>query len=106
MGLVPVSPRFPRKLTFHSPDKQKHYFVLIEDVIGRYMSQIFDDAIEESFVFRVTRNGDMDLDEGLYDEDIDWRLVMEQLLKRRNKQAAVRLQFFQAGAGRNLAVFV
>lgn len=93
MGLVPVSPRFPRKLTFHSPDKQKHYFVLIEDVIGRYMSQIFDDAIEESFVFRVTRNGDMDLDEGLYDEDIDWRLVMEQLLKRRNKQAAVRLQF-------------
>ena len=93
MGLVPVSPRFPRKLTFHSPDKQKHYFILIEDVIGRYMSQIFDDAIEESFVFRVTRNGDMDLDEGLYDEDIDWRLVMEQLLKRRNKQAAVRLQF-------------
>ena len=92
--LLPLlSPRFPRKLTFHSPDKQKHYFVLIEDVIGRYMSQIFDDAIEESFVFRVTRNGDMDLDEGLYDEDIDWRLVMEQLLKRRNKQAAVRLQF-------------
>ena len=33
------------------------------------------------------------MDEGLYDEDIDWRLVMEQLLKRRNKQAAVRLQF-------------
>mgnify|MGYP002508739294 CR=1 FL=1 len=47
---------------------------------------------EESFVFRVTRNGDMDLDEGLYDEDIDWLLVVEQLLKRRNKQAAVRLQ--------------
>lgn len=92
MGIVPVSPRFPRKLTFHSPDGEKHYFVLIEDVIGRYMSQIFKDVAEESFVFRVTRNGDMDLDEGLYDEDIDWLLVVEQLLKRRNKQAAVRLQ--------------
>lgn len=92
MGIVPVSPQFPRKLTFHSPDGENHYFVLIEDVIGRYMPQIFKDVVEESFVFRVTRNGDMDLDEGLYDEDIDWRLVMEQLLKRRSKQAAVRLQ--------------
>lgn len=92
MGIVPVSPQFPRKLTFHSPDGENHYFVLIEDVIGRYMPQIFKDVVEESFVFRVTRNGDMDMDEGLYDEDIDWRLVMEQLLKRRSKQAAVRLQ--------------
>ncbi len=80
MGLVPVSPRFPRKLIFHSPDRQRHYFILVEDLIGRYMPQMFNDAVEESFVFRVTRNGDMDLDEGLYDEDIDWRLVMEQLL--------------------------
>lgn len=57
------------------------------------MPLIFNDVVEESFVFRVTRNGDMDMDEALYDEDIDWRLVMEKLLKRRNKQAAVRLQF-------------
>lgn len=93
LGIVPVSPQFPRKLTFHSADHEKHYFILIEDVISHYMPQIFNDAVEDSFVFRVTRNGDMDMDEGLYDEDIDWRLVMEQLLKRRNKQAAVRLQF-------------
>lgn len=93
MGIVPVSPQFPRKLTFHSPDKEKHYFILLEDVIAHYMPQIFNDTVEESFVFRVTRNGDLDMDEGLYDEDIDWRSVMEQLLKRRNKQAAVRLQF-------------
>lgn len=93
MGVVPVSKSFPRKLVFHSEDGQKHYFALIEDVISHYMTQIFDCAVEDSVVFRVTRNGDMDMDEALYDADIDWRLVMEQLLKRRSKQAAVRLQF-------------
>lgn len=92
LGIVPVSPQFPRKLVFHSADKQQHFYILIENLIARYMPQIFNDVVEESFVFRVTRNGDMDLDEGLYDADIDWRLVMEQLLKRRSKQAAVRLQ--------------
>ena len=93
VGIVPVSPRFQRKVVFHSEDRQSHYFILIEHMIAHYMPQIFHDVVEESFVFRVTRNGDMDLDEGLYDEEMDWRLVMEQLLKRRNKQAAVRLQF-------------
>ncbi len=92
LGIVPVPPRMPRKLVFHSDDKEQHYFVLLEDIIAHYMPQIFSDAEAESFVFRVTRNGDMDLEEGVYDEDIDWRQLMEQLLKRRNKQAAVRLQ--------------
>ncbi len=57
------------------------------------MPQIFNEDVAECFVFRVTRNGDMDLDEGLYEEDIDWRQIVEQLLKRHNKQAAVRIQF-------------
>ncbi len=93
LGIVPIPPRMPRKLVFHSEEKTRHYFILLEAVIAHYMPQIFNYAVAESFVFRVTRNGDMDLEEGLYDADIDWRLVMEQLLKRRNKQAAVRLQF-------------
>ena len=33
---------------------------LIEDMIAHYMPQIFNEAVEESFVFRVTRNGDME----------------------------------------------
>lgn len=92
LGIVPVPPQVPRKLVFHSADRQQHYFILMEDVIAHYMPQIFNDTAAECFVFRVTRNGDLNLDEGLYDEDIDWRLVMEQLLKRRSKQAPVRLQ--------------
>ena len=92
VGIVPVSPCFPRKMTFHSADGQQHYFTLIEDMIAHYMPQIFNEAVEESFVFRVTRNGDMDMEDEVYDEEIDWRLTMEQLLKQRNKQAAVRLQ--------------
>ncbi len=97
LAIVPIPTRVPRKLLFHSEDKAQHFFILIENMIAHYMPQIFNDEendmVAGSFVFRVTRNGDMDLDEGLYDADIDWRLVMEQLLKRRNKQAAVRIQF-------------
>ncbi len=93
IGIVPVPSQVSRKIMFHSADGQNHYFILLEDVIAHYMPQIFNEEAAECFVFRVTRNGDMDLDEGLYEEDIDWRQIVEQLLKRRSKQAAVRIQF-------------
>ena len=42
---------------------------------------------------RVTRNADISVDEGLYDFDIDFRGVMEEMLKKRRRLDVVRLQF-------------
>ncbi len=48
----------------------------------------------ETCLFRVTRNADITVDEGMMDHDIDFRDVMSELLKKRRKLAAVRLQFW------------
>ena len=49
-------------------------------------------TVQEKCLFRVTRNADIDVKEGMMDHDIDYREIMADLLKRRRKLAAVRLQ--------------
>ncbi len=49
--------------------------------------------VVEKHVMRVTRNADISVDEGLYDFDIDFRGVMEEMLKKRRRLDVVRLQF-------------
>ena len=93
LGIVPVPSQLLRKIVFQSADGRNHYVVLLEDLMARYVPQIFNDTVTECFIFRVTRNGDMDFDEGLYEEDTDWRQSVEELLKQRHKQNAVRIQF-------------
>ena len=46
----------------------------------------------------MTRNADIDVKEGMMDHDIDYREIMSDLLKRRRKLAAVRLQITTASA--------
>ena len=56
------------------------------------------ETIQEKCLFRVTRNADIDVKEGMMDHDIDYREIMTELLKRRRKLAAVRLQITPAPA--------
>lgn len=49
--------------------------------------------VVEKHIMRVTRNADISVDEGLYDFDIDFRGVMEEMLKKRRRLDVVRLQF-------------
>ena len=51
-------------------------------------------SVQKQCLFRVTRNADITVDEGMMDHDIDFRDVMSDLLKKRRKLAAVRLQFW------------
>lgn len=50
--------------------------------------------MQKQCLFRVTRNADITVDEGMMDHDVDFRDVMSELLKKRRKLAAVRLQFW------------
>ncbi len=96
-GVVPVSCCFERLFVYSSADGKELRFALIEDIIIHFADKIFKKyKIESRFVMRVTRNGDLNMNEGLYDQDIDWRAEMERLLKRRKKSAAVRLQLSTA----------
>lgn len=91
-GLIPISSQFDRLVFI----KQNNItlFAPVEDVVRHFAHLAFGRyAVLESFVFRVTRNADINIQEGMQDQDIDYREVMSELLKKRRKLAAVRLQF-------------
>ncbi len=69
-------------------------YALVEEIIAHYAAVIFGkDKIQSKTLFRITRNADITVKEGMMDYDIDYRSVMTDLLKKRRKLAAVRLQF-------------
>ena len=73
---------------------EKLRFVLVEDIILHYIENIFTNYyVESRCVFRITRNADIDANEGLYDQDMDFRAVMEELCKKRKKLTPVRAEF-------------
>ena len=68
------------------------YFMLCEDLILHFVSKLFQNyTIREKSLMRVTRNADIDAAD-MYDEDLDWRDMMEHLVKRRTKLSPVRLE--------------
>ena len=91
LGIVPISSQMER---MHIVKKDgRTLFALVEELVLHYASSIFGkESILESCLFRVTRNADIDVKEGMMDHDIDYREIMTELLKRRRKLAAVRLQ--------------
>ena len=68
----------------------------MEELIAHYAATIFaaPARVQKQCLFRVTRNADITVDEGMMDHDVDFRDVMSELLKKRRKLAAVRLQFW------------
>ncbi|MFI3169538.1 MAG: polyphosphate kinase 1 [Faecalibacterium sp.] len=92
LGIIPISSQTERVIFV----KTEYGFVyaLVEEMIEHYASCIFGkDKIQSKCLFRVTRNADLTVKEGMMDYDIDYRSVMSDLLKKRRKLAAVRLQF-------------
>ena len=91
LGMVPISSQMERMQVIRRDGRTE--FALTEELVLHYASLIFGkDAVQETCLFRVTRNADIDVKEGMMDHDIDYREIMADLLKRRRKLAAVRLQ--------------
>lgn len=91
LGIIPISSQMERIHIFKKDDKT--LFALTEELVLHYAGVIFGkEQIVEKCLFRVTRNADIDVKEGMMDHDIDYREIMADLLKRRRKLAAVRLQ--------------
>ncbi len=90
IGILPASENLPRLVFLPGTGK----FILIEELIRRYAKQVWENfEIESRCIFRVTRNADIEIDEGLYDEDVDFRDIMSKLVKKRKKLCPVRLEF-------------
>lgn len=96
-AVIPVSSqRFPRYHIFPNERGGGYSYVLIAPLIMYFADAIFKRRkIKEKFVFRITRNGDLHVEEALYDEDMDWRSQMEKIIHHRKRSQAVRLQLSQ-----------
>ena len=67
-------------------------FMLAEELILHFIPKIFKGyCIKAKSLIRVTRNADIDAD-ALYDEDLDYREFMADLIKQRKKLSPVRLE--------------
>ena len=66
--------------------------MLSEELILHFAWKLYSKyTIREKAIIRVTRHADID-ESGVYDEDLDYRDVMEHLIKKRNKLSPVRVE--------------
>ena len=80
---------FSRFLAVHTSESNQ--FVRIEEIIAANLGKLFPGAkVEEFFLFRVTRNQDLELDED--DENEDLLASMQEELERRRFGDVVRLE--------------
>ncbi|MGL5978970.1 MAG: polyphosphate kinase 1 [Erysipelotrichaceae bacterium] len=89
-GLIPIPPHLPRVIRLHADQKR---FVTMEDLIQFYAHKIFQQfEIQERVIFTLTRNADLQLDDEQREVDEDLVEVMQKLLKKRDRMAAVKLE--------------
>lgn len=66
--------------------------MLSEEMILHYVPRIFKGYhVKAKTLIRITRNADIDAD-SMYDEDLDYRDFMVELIKKRKKLAPVRME--------------
>ena len=92
--IVPCSrTAFPRLIEV--PDRPG-CFMLAEELILHYLPLMFPGhTIHSKTLLRVTRNADIDAD-AIYDEDLNYRDHMAEVVKRRKKLCPVRLELSRA----------
>ena len=90
LGIISCSSgNFPRLIEISGSEKT---YMLAEELILHFLPKVFAGyTIREKSLIRVTRNADIDAD-ALYEEDIDYREFMAELIKKRKRLAPVRLE--------------
>ncbi|MEK7949390.1 polyphosphate kinase 1 [Luteolibacter soli] len=97
-ALIPIPDGLPRRVSVSDGDGVS--FVLIEDVVARHASELFPgEDVEATACFRVTRNGDIAVQE---DDAADLAGEMEEVLAARKLSDTVRLEL-PASLPRDLA---
>ncbi len=90
IGIIPCSSSvFPRLIRIPTKDDT---YMLVEELILHFLPKVYKVyKVLEKSVIRVTRNADIDFN-AVYDEDLDYRDKMAQIVKLRKKLAPVRLE--------------
>ena len=90
-AIIPCSNNVFRRLI--DVPTRKGTFLLSEELILQFLPKFFKNySVKEKSLIRVTRNADIDT-EMIYDEDLDYRDAMENLIKERKRMNPVRMEF-------------
>lgn len=82
---------------------RKGNFVLAEELILHFLPKVFKNyKINAKSLIRVTRNADIDAEQ-IYDEDLDYREHMAEVVKRRKKLSPIRLEYSRELDGATVA---
>ena len=89
LGIIPCgNETFDRLINIPGKDA----YMLSEEMILHYVPRIFKGYhVKAKTLIRITRNADIDAD-SMYDEDLDYRDFMVELIKKRKKLAPVRME--------------
>lgn len=88
-GLIPLNENFSQYIRL--PGKS-FKICLTSDVLLFFADKVFKKHnITDRFIFKITRNADLDTSEAMLDEETDFREHMQELLRRRKKLSPVRL---------------
>jgi polyphosphate kinase len=89
IGIISCNLNVLPRLIKISDDENR--FILIEDLILSCIDRVFKNyKVEARSLVRIVRNADIDAD-ALYDEEIDYREFMSELMKHRRHMAPVRM---------------
>lgn len=89
IGIIPCSNNMLTRLVELPGGKGR--YMLIEDLILHYIGKVFKGyKVKGKSLLKVVRNADIDAD-AAYDEDLDYREFMEDLMKQRKKLSPVRI---------------
>lgn len=92
IGLVPCSNGIFDRLIPIPSDSRK--YMLFEELILHFLPKIFKKySVKSKSLIRIIRNADIDMDEAFFDEDMDYRDTMEQLIKERRRLCPVKLEY-------------
>jgi len=75
------------------PGSKGFEFVLTDDVVHFFAKKLFPGyEILETCLVKVTRNADLEMLEAWYDQDVDYRDMMKDILKKRVRLSPVRIE--------------
>lgn len=88
-GIIPI----PRKLKRLYLFGDERSFLLAEDIILLFAHLVFESyKVLNKAVIRVTRNTDIDITDDFYDDNMDYRIFMQDIIKSRGRLHPVRFE--------------
>ncbi|MCL1896671.1 MAG: polyphosphate kinase 1, partial [Clostridiales bacterium] len=89
-GLIAVPSELDRVVPLDGPGCR---FVLLEDMIHYFADLAFGIyELVEKYIIAVTRNADLNMEDDLLDDGVDYRSYMKDMLKKRQRLSPVRLE--------------